>query len=113
MALAASIDQQPNRQTVNGHIARNTRITSGAITMDASYATGGEAITAADVGMKRAIDRIIIESEDGYILKFDKLNSKIMAYYADNDAGADGALIQVAAAVDLSGVVAGYIAIGQ
>ena len=113
MGVTAAIDQNPDRRTFNGHMARGTRITSGTLTFDDSYPTGGEAITAANVGMNRAIDRIILESEDGYVFKYDKSNKKVLAYYADNDAGSDGALIQVANTTELSAVVAGYIAVGQ
>ncbi len=113
MAATFSVDQNPSRRSFNGHIARHTRLTSGTMTFDNSYATGGLAIVPGDVGLKYQIDRIMFESEDGYIFKFDKAGAKVLAYYFDYDAVADGAAIEVAAAVDLSSVVVGYIAIGQ
>ena len=115
MGLTAAIDQNPDRRTFNGHMARGTIITSGTLTFDDSYPTGGEAITAANVGLNRAIDRIIIESAAGYVFKYDKANKKVLAYYADYDASSDGALIQVANTTDLSAsaIAPGYIAVGQ
>lgn len=71
------------------------------ITLDSSYPTGGEAV---DVGLDR-IWSAHLESDDGYIFKYDYANDKILAYYADYDAVADGALIEVADTTDLSAVV--------
>ena len=115
MGLTAAIDQNPDRRTFNGHMARGTRITSGTLTFDDEYPTGGEAITAANVGLNRAIDRIIIESAAGYVFKYDKANKKVLAYYADYSESSDGVLIQVPNATDLSAsaIAPGYIAVGQ
>jgi hypothetical protein len=88
-------------------------MTSGTLTFDSSYPTGGEAITAANVGMNRAIDRIHFNAASGYVFEYDKTNQKVLAYYADNDGGADGALIQVANTTNLSAITASYIAVGQ
>lgn len=79
----------------------------------ASYSTGGDAITAADFGLSR-LDYLVFSAggEGGYVFAYDVSAGKIMAFYADYDAVADGALIQVAAAVDLSGSVVHGLAVG-
>lgn len=75
------------------------------IALDSSYPTGGEALTAAQVGLTR-IDHAILGTEDGFVFRWDQANSKIMAYYADYDAVADGALIEVPDTTDISSVTA-------
>ena len=83
----------------------------GTIAMDSSYRTGGEDITFPSFETNPVV--VLIESEDGYIFKYDRANGKVMAYYADYDAASDGALIQVGNATDLSSVTAAaYIAVG-
>lgn len=78
---------------------------SGSIAFDSSYPTGGEADT--DLAAKfRTLQQVNIMSEDGYVFHWDKTNSKVMAYYADNDGASDSALIQVANTTDLSGITA-------
>lgn len=79
------------------------RIHAYRIALDSTYPTGGEAVTANSVGLTR-IDDALIGTEDGIVFKWDAANSKIMAYYADYDAVADGALIECPNDHDLSGV---------
>lgn len=94
----------------------NRRATRGTIQMNASYATGGDDLTPAQVGLG-VIDHIEInQGEDGYVLHYDKANDKVLAYWGDNAGGAADpatALLEVTAATDLSGVVAEFRAIGQ
>ncbi|MEE9446241.1 MAG: hypothetical protein V3V19_11320 [Cocleimonas sp.] len=71
------------------------------VTMNASYATGGDTLDLAAALNLRSIIDVKFDTAT-YILQYDKTNGKILAYYADYDAGADGALIQVANAVDLA-----------
>lgn len=83
----------------------------GTITLDASYPTGGEAITARGVGLG-IITSLDLEGDDGYVPHWDSTNDKIIMYYADYDAVADGALIQVADTTDLSAVILKFRAWG-
>jgi len=53
----------------------------GTIDFDSSYATGGEALTAANVGLA-AIDTIDIRAKNGYVFEYDYTNSKVLAYRA-------------------------------
>jgi hypothetical protein len=108
MALTVTVDQVPNRQSWLGHSARHSRLTSGTITFDSSYATGGEAIAAANVALLRKIDAIMFDSEDGFVFKYDKSNAKVMAFSPaitpstsgiindDNSAATNGADLQIA-----------------
>jgi hypothetical protein len=91
----------------------NRRQTHGTITLDSSYATGGETLAAADVGLGVLDSLQLNQGEDGYVFHWDKSNGKVMAFYGDNDAGADGVLAQVASTVDLSAVVIEFVATGS
>lgn len=79
-------------------------MTAASIAFDDSYPTGGEAITPNALGLSR-IDGAIFSNGDGYAFEFDAANDKVIAYYADYDAGADGALIQVPDTTDIATVV--------
>lgn len=81
------------------------------VTFDSSYVTGGESLTASMLGFT-TVKSVVAPAAGGYVFEYDYVNSKLLAYYADYDAGADGALIQVAGAVDLSAVVTRILAVG-
>jgi hypothetical protein len=49
------------------------------VTMDNSYAFGGETLAAATIGMSK-IEKAIIESTNGYTFEYDYTNGTIMAY---------------------------------
>ena len=89
-----------------------TRIMGGAgnrniyicdIDFDTSYPTGGEALAPATVGMQ-SFDLVMVAPDAGYVFEFDYTNNLLLAYWADNDAGSDTALVQVADTTNLSGV---------
>ncbi len=82
------------------------------ITMDASYPTGGEAVTAAQLGLA-TVDVAMCTSNTGHVAQYDKANAKIKLYYADYDAVADGALIEVPNTTDVSAVVVTVMAFGK
>lgn len=89
------------RRTVYG----NRRIVIANITFDSSYATGGESLTASDLGLT-TIDHVSPGvSTGGYVTVYDHTNSKLLALYGDNNNAADGPLIDVASTTDLSAVV--------
>ena len=73
------------------------------VDFDSSYPTGGESLPASDLGLS-VVDIVLPSPKSGYIFEYDYTNSKLKAYYADYDASADGALIEVASTTDLSGV---------
>lgn len=81
MALTVTVDTL-HPYTVWG----DRKVTFATIAFDASYPTGGLAITPADVAMSQ-IDDVITEDTLGYVFHFQKSTGKIMAY-----AGAGGTI---------------------
>jgi len=86
-----------------------SRIVIAVFTFDSSYPTGGEAC---DPGLGTVNIALSDPSVSGYVFQYDYTNKKLKAFYADYDAGADGALIEVANGVDLSSVSVRLIFIG-
>ena len=70
------------------------------IAFDSSYPTGGESLTAADVGLSE-IEAVFVESQDGLVFAYDYANEKLLAYEAGT---ASAGLDEVDSAQDLSGV---------
>lgn len=81
------------------------------ITPDSSWLAAGEALTAATLGFQ-SIDFMLIESAGGYVFRYDRANSKVLAYRADYDAVADGALAAVPDTTDISAVTARALIVG-
>ena len=81
------------------------------ITMDSSYPTGGEEITANQLGLS-VIDFVLPSPAAGYVFEFDHANKKLMAYQTDCDLVANGALVEVTDKTDLSEVTVRVLAIG-
>lgn len=71
------------------------------IALDASYPTGGESITAGTFGLA-TVDFVLCEPSAGYTFEYDHANSKLLAYYSDNNNASDGPAIQVPNTTDLS-----------
>ena len=65
------------------------------IEFDSSYPTGGEAITAANVGFTTIFAVFPPASLGGCVLEWDSTNSKIKAYWCDYDGSADAILIEL------------------
>ena len=72
------------------------------VTMDNSYATGGESVTAANLGLSRVV-QFSLEPNAGYVPEYDHANSKVKAYWTG--AATSAVLAEVTAATDLSAVV--------
>ncbi len=84
------------------------------VTLDSSYPTGGEAMTAANFGLDQILT-VFAQSMGGYVFSWDSTNSKLLAYRSKDPGDAGGAdivLQQVANATDLSGVTLWALAIG-
>lgn len=80
----------------------------GTLAFDASYPTGGESLTAANVGLASAYP-IKVQPYGGYVFDYDATNSKVRAYRQTDPAdtgGADVALVEVADTTDLSALTA-------
>ena len=87
----------------------NKRLVMGTIAFDSSYPTGGEALTAANLGLDK-IDHITFTSD---VVQCYWASDLLLAYYGDNDAGADGEFAQAASTDDLSAANVGFFAIGR
>jgi hypothetical protein len=110
MALAGNIDEKI--QLPGGRL-----LIFGTLSFDSAYVTGGESIdglikdTDLDDAGVEFIRHIIVQTA-GYHLRLDQGGEKLLAYYFDYDAAADGAAIQVPNGTDLSGIAnAPFVAI--
>ena len=74
----------------------------GTIAFDSSYPTGGEALTAANVGLG-VLDHITITSKGGYVFEYDYTNSKVLVY-VEEAVAAGGPLLEVADTTNLATV---------
>lgn len=104
MSLTVTID--PEKGIIE-KCAQNFKLLTGKIAFDSSYPTGGEALDLSN-HFDRLIAFIAFEPTAGYVFIYDRTNKKVKVYFADYDAGADGALIEVADTTDLSALTAVY-----
>ena len=94
----------------------NKRIVTADLDCDSSYPTAGESLTPGDMGLI-GFDIVLLtpqsisntSDEDaaadlGFSPTFDYTNNKLIMTYSDLNGSADGPSIQVANAVDLTGV---------
>jgi hypothetical protein len=82
----------------------NRKIVYGTVVLDSSYATGGESITPASLGLGQ-IDFITFTNASGYRYEFDYTNNKIMSYTSGGT--------ETTSTTDLSSITARYMAIGK
>lgn len=112
MALTIS-RLSPNADRVEG----NKRVKVRDVTFDSSYATGGESLTPADVGLKK------IETVRGLVAKnaagtsalplvYDYTNQKLQIYRYDGASAGKASLEEAAAAFDASAFTARLELIG-
>lgn len=78
----------------------NRTRTSVVIAFDASYPTGGEPLTRAQLGLSQ-VDDVIIPPKGGFIFEYDYTNQKVLVY-VEEAVAAGGPLLEVANATDLS-----------
>jgi len=110
--MGLTITKDPAMQTnysLESALARGLKMEIGKFTPDNSWLAAGEAMS---FGFTPVV--VFIEPKSGYVFEYDYTNSKELAYYADYDAVADGALIAVVDTTDLSTACADtyYIAFG-
>lgn len=88
------------------------RVKYAEVTLDSSYAAGGEVITANDLGLQ-SIDWCFAGGNDGWNVQWDSTNLKFLAYGGTTaTATTVVAAPQAPSAADLSGVVFGVIVVG-
>lgn len=66
-----------------------------------TYPAGGVPLTKANLGCPNAIEQLLFvdpASANGFVYKYDYVNEKIRIYQGDNDAVADGPLVELGGA---------------
>lgn len=101
MALTQSRKVQLNLGSADGvHVI---------LTFAVSYPTGGEPLTARDLGLGEIRQLIVDQGEDGLVAKYDYTNEKLQLF---ESAGVNGPLLEVGNGSNQSGVVVRVTAIG-
>lgn len=80
----------------------NRRAVEATIAFDSSYPTGGESLTAANLGLG-VVTHVDVQSKGGYVFAYDYTNSKVLAY-VEEDTAAGGPLPEVADTTSLAAV---------
>lgn len=82
------------------------------VTFDSSYPSGGESLTAADLGLSKIEFVSPGVTDTGYVTRYDYVNSKLLAYDSDYSTSTDGPLQETGATnlstADVRLVVIGY-----
>lgn len=82
----------------------------GVITFDSSYATGGEAVTLAQLGLSR-LDYLVVTAGIGYLPTWNSsLTAPTVLLYRQT--GATGAFVEVPSTTDMSATTVRFLAIG-
>jgi len=90
------------------------KIVKGTINATGNYdATAGIALDLSD--FFNTIDSVFVMPYGGYVILYDKANDKFVLYYADYDAVADGALIEVPDDVNIVAAITDvpFVAFGE
>jgi hypothetical protein len=95
--------------------AGQTKLVVKKVTFDSSYPTGGEPLTASDLGLSTVLAAWPGPSA-GYVFEYDITNAKLKAYRQKDPAaagGADIALPEVGNTTDLSAVSCYMLVLGR
>lgn len=82
------------------------RAVNGTITFDSSYATGGESLTPANIGLGVIQSITFNHGEDGYVFKYNHSTQKVMVFtpskptFTVNSSGAIGASMEIGLSAD-------------
>lgn len=80
----------------------NKKVVVVDVTFDSSYPTGGESLTAANLGLTKIQYVAPGVADTNYVTRYDYTNSKLLAYTSDYSTDVDGPLIEVANATSLA-----------
>ena len=106
--MALTIATPSNAMDVAG-VPGNNKYVIKRIQFDSSYASGGESLTATQLGFE-SLHIMICEAEDsGYVAQYDYSNETLALYEAGADAAA---LDEVASTTDVSAVYVRILAFG-
>lgn len=67
----------------------NRRVTVADVDFDSSYPTGGESLTATNLGMS-VLDLVLVSNKGGLIFEYDYTNSKLLAKHPTGGAASTG-----------------------
>lgn len=96
--------------TVGPEVPGSRKEVVGVITFDSSYATGGEAVTLAQLGLSR-LDYMSVSAGIGYLPTWDGSTSspKVLLY---RQTAATGAFAEVPSTTDMSATTVRFLAVG-
>ena len=107
--MAITITQPGSSSPVVG-VPGNVKYVIKDITFDDSYPTGGEGLSATQLGLEEVYIVLISQKSDGYVVQYDYTNEKLEIY----EAGADGAALdELGDTADASGIGIRLIAYGK
>lgn len=104
MAIAVNVDKVEE--------CGNSYLFWGTMTWDSSYPTNGEAFAITAPVKIETID-YVQSNGGGYVGEWVKSTQKLKAMYGDNNNAADGPLIEVPNATDLSAISMPFFGAGQ
>ena len=108
--MALTITVPGNASDVAG-VPGNNKYVIKRIKFDSSYLTGGESLTATQLGLE-SIHMVIVDVEDsGFVAQYDYAGSKVALYSAGADA--EDGLDEVANTTNVSAVYARVLAFGR
>jgi len=103
MAASVSITTGPE-------VPGNRKMVVGVVTLDSSYATGGEAVTLAQLGLSR-LDFLSVTAGIGYLPTWNgSVTAPTILVYRQT--AATGALVEVPSTTDMSATTVRFIAFG-
>jgi len=109
MAITVVLDRPHAKTILDGRLG-GVCIISGTLTVN-TYATSGVDATPI-TKLFKTCDRVLVESNTGYLFQWDKTNKKLIVYRATDNVA--GTRIEVADGVDLSGLTGvSFIAVGR
>lgn len=107
--MAITITNPGSSADVPG-VSGNIKYVIKDITFDDSYPTGGEGLSATQLGLEEVYIVLISQKSDGYVVQYDYSNEKLEIY----EAGADGAALdELGDTADASGIGIRLIAYGK
>lgn len=91
-------------------VGRGTQVI-GSLTFDASYPTGGEPLTPAELGLRR-VDVVLFEQAAGYSFQYDRSAQTVIVRHGDDNDTSDGPEVEVPNASNLASVTVRFVAFG-
>ena len=104
--MAATVARITEPRNVGGGVVE----TLHTVTLDSSYATGGEAVSANNLGLGTVL-HASVGCNAGYVGEYDISNAKLKAYWMSDVAGAP--MAEVATTTNLGSVVFRVRAVGR